>query len=941
MKIGANDPCPCGSGLKYKKCCRNRTDLSEIPTQDKSILAEVYPENPDLEWEPLHWRGGVDRYLSLAESQKILKPSHLRFLYQVEVLTEEHTDPISWREGLRRVEQIPEMDMYRLHGVLQLKAKLLRRLGREMEANLLQMEHLFRFEQEELWMEDGHVVLYRLVPESDMDADEKKRWLDRLYRLCQRSNLLIPNLIWAYLNAPTEEVDIDALLVMYRRGMAWERWRLFPTLLPVWLPIIVRVWVAILPWLWKHGHLKAAQFFLNVFPRFPWHLWPEEKLPDQLIEVVCHTFLSMQRWDTLQSWLESMQTSSANQALIWTYLGGIAERQGQLQRTTKAYREALRFPDQLSSDVILSFVIHFRESKLWSDMEKALVFLEQDDRISVLRCRFFCYLMQQQHEPALLAIERICHKTPDDLKMWVYRWFLLESMQREDQLADELLNILEQESGSEKSKIARIFLGLHDVRHYRFEAGYQRLDGVTQADVTGAVWEGNELWARVLDARGQCAYRLGDDQTACPWFQLALEAEPSEWRYHQVLRSYIVQEQFEQAEVFAAKAYDAYPNSRYLAYDRYVLAIQKQRWQDAWDCLQVLTLDFFRESQSVEDGLFFFVQALVYLQRWWDAFLFCEEHLSSFLEDPELSVIRKELIQDIEQQYKSMQEELGQRDQKIARLERKHQALFSTLEQTRSKHDALRQSFLQQEHLHRQWKQREEQQKDQWSSPQPKQESTLRGTLAGWQQDRADLFSGLSLEKQDVLRSAEYLWLQLAEHPQQDHSPVILQQSRVLEGLVNRKLIDPLVRIALAQGGALHQFPAVAVGSIRPEQNRLSLGDMANLLFNRREYTEPDGSVSVEVNPQSSPQHRDWLQQLWLELGLDESNPQEKEWINKLPKQLRDLARIRNRASHAGAPLSREVAGQVRTWVLGERSGQGLLAWLLQIRAPSEPSTEV
>ncbi|MBN8247774.1 MAG: SEC-C domain-containing protein [Verrucomicrobia bacterium] len=23
-KIGRNDPCPCGSGLKFKKCCLNR-----------------------------------------------------------------------------------------------------------------------------------------------------------------------------------------------------------------------------------------------------------------------------------------------------------------------------------------------------------------------------------------------------------------------------------------------------------------------------------------------------------------------------------------------------------------------------------------------------------------------------------------------------------------------------------------------------------------------------------------------------------------------------------------------------------------------------------------------------------------------------------------------------------------------------------------------------
>jgi len=26
MKIGRNEPCPCGSGIKYKKCCLNKTD---------------------------------------------------------------------------------------------------------------------------------------------------------------------------------------------------------------------------------------------------------------------------------------------------------------------------------------------------------------------------------------------------------------------------------------------------------------------------------------------------------------------------------------------------------------------------------------------------------------------------------------------------------------------------------------------------------------------------------------------------------------------------------------------------------------------------------------------------------------------------------------------------------------------------------------------------
>ena len=39
FKLGRNDPCPCGSGKKYKKCClpkdeeekRNRYEMVELP----------------------------------------------------------------------------------------------------------------------------------------------------------------------------------------------------------------------------------------------------------------------------------------------------------------------------------------------------------------------------------------------------------------------------------------------------------------------------------------------------------------------------------------------------------------------------------------------------------------------------------------------------------------------------------------------------------------------------------------------------------------------------------------------------------------------------------------------------------------------------------------------------------------------------------------------
>ena len=36
-KIGRNDICPCGSGLKYKKCCMNKKENSKIEDKEFSI----------------------------------------------------------------------------------------------------------------------------------------------------------------------------------------------------------------------------------------------------------------------------------------------------------------------------------------------------------------------------------------------------------------------------------------------------------------------------------------------------------------------------------------------------------------------------------------------------------------------------------------------------------------------------------------------------------------------------------------------------------------------------------------------------------------------------------------------------------------------------------------------------------------------------------------
>lgn len=47
--VGRNDPCPCGSGKKYKKCCMNKNlDKNELWKQRALLIGTQYPYNEQL-----------------------------------------------------------------------------------------------------------------------------------------------------------------------------------------------------------------------------------------------------------------------------------------------------------------------------------------------------------------------------------------------------------------------------------------------------------------------------------------------------------------------------------------------------------------------------------------------------------------------------------------------------------------------------------------------------------------------------------------------------------------------------------------------------------------------------------------------------------------------------------------------------------------------------
>ena len=60
--VGRNDPCPCGSGKKYKKCCESKKTVSieEVQAEElERILQTFYEEYPE--------RRNINEYLNLVK----------------------------------------------------------------------------------------------------------------------------------------------------------------------------------------------------------------------------------------------------------------------------------------------------------------------------------------------------------------------------------------------------------------------------------------------------------------------------------------------------------------------------------------------------------------------------------------------------------------------------------------------------------------------------------------------------------------------------------------------------------------------------------------------------------------------------------------------------------------------------------------------------------
>jgi hypothetical protein len=67
-KVGRNDPCPCESGKKYKKCCEGKSGLTE---EQKQQIAAAKEELAAAEYAK---KQTTDEISKLADKLKIEEP---------------------------------------------------------------------------------------------------------------------------------------------------------------------------------------------------------------------------------------------------------------------------------------------------------------------------------------------------------------------------------------------------------------------------------------------------------------------------------------------------------------------------------------------------------------------------------------------------------------------------------------------------------------------------------------------------------------------------------------------------------------------------------------------------------------------------------------------------------------------------------------------------
>lgn len=900
-----------------------------------------------LHWEPLGNACPSD-WLPVEEGIQLLSAKHLSFIQQLLAWKEEGSYAAA-RRGLHHLDTVPPQEERTLDLTL-LRIQFLVIQGESLRADAVFFDYMFGMNNELLWVHRGRWILDWLHQNPQHVLRESL--LSSLRLLCTQTQWAAPCLILAHAlsqqAAPHTSETFD--LSLWQTALDPMRWKSHPERISLWLePLALGFYQCV--WFWKNqGDLHQARSIARTLLQFPWS--KHKTFSPAIFSRLCMTFEQAQLPVEQKNLCEQMirQYKSWPEPHAWLVPTFLNMNKG--KKALFHLQQALNM-GELADSYKISVGKALLQHRQHKEVHALLSTLKNPDTLDALQLQIAAALYEEQLVDALQLCEQSLAIYPQDRISRMYCISILEALGRWQE-AESMLRPWIHSNEPPIQAFAHFLLGRICLQTDRWQEAYDLFQFLltephTYTQILSKNWQKD-----FLVAYATCLRRMEQFEEALSFYHQAENIEPSLTLSLHILWLLIEKEQWDEVNNRIRTWNPSLPDSPWFSYAKILALFSQKQWRECLDTLHGLSLSWIEQQGLTSQRLWMQAKCLSALESPWDALMFCEKHLEQFLADPDLRSLRQQIIAATATQFEHMTSRLGKQHQQLQELDTLQQQLHQH-QQLSLQREKVWQGMLAQQHWHgvkqvMEWE-------SSWAThtPSPPRQHTPASThhqtittitttaptdpvvtTTPWPVS-STVMKQWPVRLRSVLESAAFLWEQLAQHPQQDHGPVVLQLARVLEGEVNQRLIDPLVSFALEHGWSLSDLPPVASGKLAHEHNRISLGDASMLLYHELEQQEPDGSTTIVKNPRSNPVFREILQQFWSKSVVSLSVFQKDFLQNKLPLALQEIAKWRNRASHAGTqeqeslPISRKEALNLIHQILGSSQSPGVLPQLFAL----------
>ena len=922
MKVGANSPCPCGSDQKYKRCCRKLRKVHKVPKKKKSS------SNVPISWPPLK-KPMPDRTISGKESRLYLTRRHIDCAEQiVEFLSKSITESTteSAEKGLEMVEKIPLDQLYKLPELFAVYCEFLKIFDRKSEVTEHKIQQLLSVGCKNLWIAQGRKFI-EWFPETDKDRHQELIDLlrDVAHKLPfpQPKLILVQTLILSY-QTPKCNEECGQLLSEILHPKKWDP---FPKHMYPWLNEISHGMFTYIGFILERNLHDEISRIRDSIPKYPWAA-ASNILFKQSSHMVHMTVGSVGNPEMAANFSHSLVQKNVKWSWPYFYYGYKLSKTNKSSTALKYYRKAMEYEITIPEH-IHSMADFFCNNGTNEDLKNLLRLFPDKKSHTYIDYSITLKCMELDDPGALKWCNKGLEYFPNDPEFLIQKALTYEELDRNDE-AKEIYNSLmahENPKVRHKALLNLCFIMDHQEEH-------EGCLKILQHYMAHADEEENSDpdWQYDFNYQlGATLRSLEQYEKSLKYLLVAQKIKETIPLYLDLISTKAAMEHFEEAHVLLNEVDRKFTEADMSRYTipaqcdcRYLRLITNEglgRWKENSYLFDKVGLEWFRKEELLFEGIMFKVTALMSLSKPFEVLSFCGNLLKEIIDHEGLMLLYQQAVKEACEQHRKLGVALD------SQLKETHLVLSTQIAQNRRNQKNRKKTFSGSKkprradsRLYTHHEPAELPVTTQYVSQKPDEQLRKQYPM---------ICGALPEHLMKILISAELMWNNLVEHSEHDHGPVILQLSRVVEGVVNKRLMDPMAKLSLKMGQELNSLDKISNGTIRRRANQLTLGECAHLLQGRQVRRDSSGIQSVEINPRSTDDHKKLLKTLWNQISL--SGPSSKTLFylkNTLSGDLRKLAKVRNQAGHAGQIISRYEAKEVRAHVLGKDSMLGHLAYL-------------